>query len=449
MRTPQGECFLSFPLDGGGRHNCPLRSETAGDWLGLQFYLANNHRPIPDVVVTEATNTLCGQGRLEGTEQEVHIRVGEHAGSVLVDLGAGSTAGRFELRRDPGPSPSGVPSNSGPPDLRRCRSPPKGRELAELQGTPFDSTINYWRLVLAFNLNCLNPKGPYMHLLVEGEQGSGKSVLCNFIKQTIDPNAVGRLRLPRTEIDLMIQANENRLLVFDNASTVKADMSDAVCALATNSGFSTRKYYTDNQSRTFMNCRPVIINGIGEFASRPDLIERCIGLRLPAMPRGTRRTEAALTAEFERIRPGILGCLYDAVAHALARRDEVEPPTSIRMAETAHWLAAAEGALGFEPGTFVAALEANQTDMMSERVTNDPLMIAIRQYVESCHGRVFHDTVGDLLARSREPPNGTTEICPRRRRSSQRPSSAPGPQRPKPVSSWNSAPRPGKAGSSA
>jgi hypothetical protein len=39
------------------------------------------------------------------------------------------------------------------------------------------------------------------------------------------------------------------LLVFDNVSGMKWDMSDALCALSTGSGFSTRKYYTDDEAR--------------------------------------------------------------------------------------------------------------------------------------------------------------------------------------------------------
>ena len=54
----------------------------------------------------------------------------------------------------------------------------------------------------------------------------------------------------------MIQASENALLVFDNASSMKWDMSDALCSLATGSGFSTRKLWTNDDSQTFKRCRP-------------------------------------------------------------------------------------------------------------------------------------------------------------------------------------------------
>ena len=96
----------------------------------------------------------------------------------------------------------------------------------------------------------------------------------------------------------------------------------------------------------FKNARPVIINGIGEFASQHDLLDRAIAIKLPTMPAGTRLTEKAINARFEAILPGVLGCLFDIVSMALRRFDEVEPPTTVRMADAAQWLMAAEPATG-------------------------------------------------------------------------------------------------------
>src|SRR5207302_5469046 len=141
-----------------------------------------------------------------------------------------------------------------------------------------------WLLVLAFLLSSLRPRGPYLCLLIEGEQGSGKSVLCSIIKRVIDPHQLEKFRLPTTDRDLMIQAKDHYLLVFDNVSGMRGDISDALCALATGGGFGTRKLYTDDELQVFNFCRPFIINGIADFATRPDLVERAIILQLPTMP---------------------------------------------------------------------------------------------------------------------------------------------------------------------
>ena len=67
-----------------------------------------------------------------------------------------------------------------------------------------------------------------------------------------------------------------------------------------------------------------------------------------------------LKAELKRIAPGILGALFDIVAGALNNYEQTEPPTTIRMADAPHWLAAAEPAAGLPAGTFIKALEAVQ-----------------------------------------------------------------------------------------
>ena len=168
-----------------------------------------------------------------------------------------------------------------------------------------------------------------------------------------------------------------RLLVYDNTSSVRWDISDGLCAMLTGGGFSTRKYYTDDDQRMFKNARPAIINGIGEFASQHDLLDRAIAIKLPTMPAGTRLTEKAINARFEAILPGVLGCLFDIVSTALRRFDQVEAPTTVRMADAAQWLMAAEPATGLPEGTFLRALEASVKDITIENTINHPLVLAL------------------------------------------------------------------------
>jgi hypothetical protein len=194
-------------------------------------------------------------------------------------------------------------------------------------------------LFIGFLVNALKPSGPYMALLVEGEQGSGKSFLCHVGKMLIDPNEVSKLRLPDNERDLMIQAKQYRLLVYDNASGMRPEMSDVFCTLATGGGLSVRKLYTDDELQAFSYSRPFVMNGIAGYEKRPDLLERAIPLRLRSMPQAGRKTEGELLAEFERMRPAILGVLYDAVACALKDHGTVRTPIGFRMADAARWLA--------------------------------------------------------------------------------------------------------------
>ncbi|OYR17417.1 hypothetical protein CEV33_3874 [Brucella grignonensis] len=149
-------------------------------------------------------------------------------------------------------------------------APARGGKLEVLQMFLGLDDQNY-RLLAAFLINALKPTGPYFILLVEGEQGSGKSFFCEIIKRIIDPNQAMRLRLPDKPQDLMIQAKEYRLLNFDNASGMSAEMSDSLCSLATGGGLAVRRLYSDGDLYVMSYSRPFVINGIGGYANRPIL----------------------------------------------------------------------------------------------------------------------------------------------------------------------------------
>jgi hypothetical protein len=80
--------------------------------------------------------------------------------------------------------------------------------------------------------------------------------------------------MPRDERDLMIAATNAWLVAFDNLSSLPPWLSDALCRLATDGGFSTRTLYTDSGETLFSAQRPVLINGIEQIATRADLLPR-------------------------------------------------------------------------------------------------------------------------------------------------------------------------------
>ena len=190
-----------------------------------------------------------------------------------------------------------------------CRKP-MGRPCAASDHSLGLDDQNY-RLLLAFLINALKPQGPYFILLVEGEQGSGKSFFCEIIKRIIDPNIALRLRLPDKPQDLMIQAKEFWLLSFDNTSGMKAEMSDILCSLATGGGIAVRKLYTDEELNVLSYTRPFMINGISGYVTRPDLMERAIPIKLPPMAED-RTSRRKLNSEQSSMRccPSVLAALY-------------------------------------------------------------------------------------------------------------------------------------------
>jgi hypothetical protein len=127
----------------------------------------------------------------------------------------------------------------------------------------------------------------------------------------------------------------------------------------------------------FDGARPIILNGIPNLTDRADLADRSLTVHLRAIPDDERLPEDELIAAFEEARPRILGALMDAVSRALGNVAGVKLGRSPRMADFVKWITAAESALGWPPGAFLAAYSANRHDVTEATFEADGIAVAI------------------------------------------------------------------------
>jgi hypothetical protein len=125
-------------------------------------------------------------------------------------------------------------------------------------------------------------------LAIAGEQGSAKTVLSN-LRALIDPSVAPVRALPRDERELFIAASNGHVLAFDNLSGLPPWLSDTLCLLTSGGAFSTRRLFTDQDEMLFAAARPVIVNGIEDIITRPDLADRAILLMLATIAERQRR----------------------------------------------------------------------------------------------------------------------------------------------------------------
>src|SRR5262249_9830438 len=176
----------------------------------------------------------------------------------------------------------------------------------------------------------------------------------------------------------MIAANNGYLLAFDNLSGLPIWLSDALCRLASGGSFSVRQLYTDQDEVLFESTRPILLNGIEDVVSRPDLGDRAIFLTLPPMGETQRRPESQLWREFEIARPKILGALLDAAVHGLQAMGRLHLDEGPRLAEFALWATACETAL-WPAGTFARAYAANRRAAIESVIEADPIATCVRE----------------------------------------------------------------------
>lgn len=370
-----------------------VRSRPFKDWLARLFYEATQRTPSGQAL-NDACTVLEGNARHSGQVHDVPLRVAEHEGAVIVDLGGSDwQAARINAQ--------GWSVVSNPPvRFRRAKAmqplpiPQRGGSLTELRQFVNVSDLA-WPLLLGWLVAALRPQGPYPLLCLAAEQGAGKSTAARLVRSLVDPNRAPLRSEPRDARDLVIAANNGWVIALDNLSAVPGWLSDALCRLSTGGGFSTRELYSDGDEVIFDAMRPAVLTGIEELATRGDLLERCLLVSLPTIRPEQRRTEAELMAAFEAARPRILGALFDAVSMALRRWGEVRLPTMPRMADFAVWVSAAEPALGLEPGAFLAAYQESSERSNESALEASPLAPVLRELAQ---GSGWSGTATDLLA---------------------------------------------------
>jgi hypothetical protein len=119
--------------------------------------------------------------------------------------------------------------------------------------------------------------------------------------------------------------------------------------------------------------------------------------------------------KFTQAAPGILGALYDAVAHGLRELPNTRLASLPRMADFAVWASACEGGLGWERGRFMAAYDAVKKVQAELAVEGDMVAVALLEFLEERRGAkagTWNGTIGDLFKALDERHSGSRKGWP-------------------------------------
>lgn len=399
FRTPEGVPYLAVRED-GAQKTWPLRSKQARGWVA-SFAYRRMRAPLADKAHREVMLTLEGEALNEGPVCEVHVRVAQEADAIYLDL-ANEQGEVVKLTKDDWSvmsardAPVRFRSSQGSRPLPR---PVRGGNLEDLRpllNVPNDDT---WYLIVGWLVGILCPDCPMPLLVLQGEQGSAKSTTAYLLRALVDPAKPMHRAPPKNEQDIAIAARNSRVLAYDNLSVIPPWLSDALCRLATGGGFGTRTLYADEEETLFDARRPLVLTGITDLLGRPDLADRALLVELPTIAEHRRQDEQRVREEFERLHPALLGALCDAVCAMLRHLPEVRerlqsPP---RMADFAQRVSAAEAALGWPSGSFLAAYRANRAETAAQSLESDPVATSVCALLESLPQHCWRGTTQDLL----------------------------------------------------
>lgn len=417
------EAYASFSK-GGYRMTCPVTSRLFRAFL-VEVYVEAFGRPPAMQNVGEAAGMLDTMSVFGSSTLTVALRVGEVAGRLFLDLGD-STWRMVEVATE---GWSIKDSAVAPIRFRRSRTtralpvPVSGGSIDELRAFVNCETEDDFRLMVTYLLFSLQPRGPFPLLGIQGEPGSAKSTTTRILRRLVDPSQYPLLRFSGRPDDFFSFAKHSWILAFDNLSGLSRDASDALCGVSTGTGDARRKLYTDDELHGFNGFRPVILNGIDDMATRADLASRTLTVKLPAIEPSRRREESEFWQAFQAAEPRILGALLTALSATLRELPSVRFEHSSRMADFGRWGRAVERALGWPPGSFVRAYQANQRRTEESAVEADAVASTIEGQLLERFENHWEGSMQDLLRdlnaivgggfRDRSWPTGPRQLASR------------------------------------
>ncbi len=391
-QTEEGEAWVDVPR-AGFKEPILLESDRFRRWLAKSFLERHGYR-----CNLESINKVlmaCAGFADEANVYPIHHRYAKHKGKIYIDLGT-----RDRQIVEICGAGWRITTEDCPVKFKRPNSmKPLPIPNAQPDWTALRRILNLdekdWVLLLAWLSWGLHPDRPHPILILNGEQGTGKSKASELLKRLIDPAKALLMSMPREERNLKAHASNRWCLVYDNLSGLSAEMSDALCRLATGGGLVDRSLYTDTNESVFEGVRPIVLNGIEALATRPDLLERSIILNLSTIPDDERMTEQAWEDILESCQSAVFASLLDAVAQGLRTRPNINLRSMGRMADFDLWGHAVETSFGFTPGTFEAAYIANRGLVHQTAIDNDAVATHLLMLMEL--NPKFTGTASELL----------------------------------------------------
>ncbi len=351
-----------------------FRNRLSGDFFALTGKGCNGN------AVSDALATIEAKAVHQGERRPVYLRVARVDDCLYVDL----ADDRWRVVRVTADDWS-ILDRSPVDFIRRAGMAPFPDPVAGASIEQLRDFINVepddFSLLVGWVLGAYRARGEYPILVLQGEEGSGKSTAGRVLRALTDPSTVPLRSPPKTIDDLLVSATGNHVVALDNLSGITAEIADALCRLSTGGGMDKRKLFTDSEQVLVDLTRPIIVNGIDQIATRSDLASRSIIVRLPSITRQI-SSEEKFRQDFAEALPGLFGVVLTGLSASLAR-GYFEIEGRVRMVDFVRWVSMAEPALGWRQGTFLDRFVHMRSRAIEDGLEASPLGSTLMEYMAS------------------------------------------------------------------
>ncbi len=379
-------------IKGDGREVLKLRSKSFKQFIAYHVY-KNFGRFISSDTINNVIQLLEGKAIFDGEQYDLHTRIANYGDAIWYDLGDGSAV---HLDK------SGWRVSATPPILFK-RFPHQLEQVAPVAG---DDIIVLWNFInlhdegekllfLVYTVACFIPDFPHPLLVFYGPQGAGKTTPLRLLKSLIDPSALKTLSAPDGIREFVQLASHHYFFFLDNISSLPDWLSDALARACTGDGFTKRELFSDDDDVIYSFQRSVGLNGINLVVQKADLLDRSILIGLERISKDSRREEQEFWKEFDKLKPQILGAVFDVVVLALIEYPNISLESHPRMADFARWGCAIARALGYEDKDFLDAYNRNIVSQNEAAIEASPVGTTIVTLMED--QEVWEGTPTQLL----------------------------------------------------
>ncbi|MGK5087026.1 toprim domain-containing protein [Bdellovibrionota bacterium FG-2] len=197
-----------------------LGSQGFRRWLLHKYFSTYGTAPTSQAII-DALGTLSANAQFKAEERPIFLRAGMFNGNVYVDLSNDEwevveiSASGWSVIKD---SPVRFLRKKGMLPLPRPICVTGDTSVAQLCHFLNVDSEEDFRLIVAFILSSFNPDGPFLVLVLYGEQGTAKSTTVKVIRSFVDPNSAPLRKEPKNSDDLMVSARGNWIIAIDNMS---------------------------------------------------------------------------------------------------------------------------------------------------------------------------------------------------------------------------------------
>jgi hypothetical protein len=223
-------------------------------------------------------------------------------------------------------------------------------------------------------------------LNIIGPWGSVKTGLLKSIRFVVAPNDFDPPALPDGDERSRVHAIANQFLpYFDNLTSIDDATSDTFCRTSTGGAYLVRMLYTNNGVYVFRFTRSLAFTSLQQIAWKPDLVSRCLMIRLADVENYI--AEADVENALEKIRPKLFGYVLNTLAKVFkyykdnSNKFPATAPPGARLAGYVNLCEILSRTIGNPPNTFVEAYKKNMVQQVDSLVEGEFVAETLLKYV--------------------------------------------------------------------